>query len=209
MQRARRWRDWVESVWKTEAEMHACRNVAETAANWPGWFRHKVQESEGNRNIWEGLNLTAQEHLRSRKPLPDDLARWVADVLAEKRTQPKLRGSRRSGQLAPGGPNFLQNLIIVTAIDKLVTKGYSPPTRNGSRGTTCCLRGGSVCDAVGIAGDVHGYKKVEGLWTEYKGKNPHVLSPAGRRRLRRRRRRRTRKFRAVVAYVGRVLNEPE
>ena len=207
VQRARRWRERIEASFKTEAEMYAKlgRNAAEEAAIRPGQFPYWIQQSEGNRNIWDGLNLIAQETLRSRKPLPDALASWVADVLAEERPRPKLRGSRRPGQLSSGGPNFLQNHLIVTAIDILATKGYSPPERNTTRGSRCCFAGGSVCDAVGVAFDVLGYKKVAGLWREYKNSEKALGRVVGRPRPKRRV---PRRHRRVMAAIETLEQEP-
>ena len=77
----------------------------------------------------------------------------MADLLDGVQPRPKLRGSRRSsGQLASGSSKFLQHHLIVTAIDILATKGYRPTRRDYyTHGETCCLAGGSVFDAVGVA----------------------------------------------------------
>ena len=187
---ARRWGNWIESSFKTMGGMWAksYRTAVSSGATFrlTGW----IQESVGNRNTWDELNLIAQETLRSRKPLPDDLAEWVADVLAGKRPRPMLRRSRhsdsvgkaasasRSRQLDPGGSKYLQNMIIVTAIERLVTKGYRPTTRNSSRGNRCRPEGGSICDAVGVAFAMGAYKTVEALWTEHKRREKDVLQEA-------------------------------
>ena len=170
-----------------------------------------IERSKGNRNTWDGLNLIAQETLRRREPLPDDLAVWVADVLDGEQPRPKLRGSRRSsGQLASGSSKFLQHHLIVTAIDILATKGYRPTRRDYyTHGETCCPEGGSVFDAVGVAfgkpDKALGYKKVEALWTEYTkreklyGHQPGRPRPAPRARKRKRR---------VAAAIETLLEEP-
>ena len=187
VQRARRWRKRVEASFKTEAEMYATfggGNAAETAANWPGLFPHRIRESEGNRNIWDGLNLFGQETLRSRKPLPDELALWVADVLAEKRLPPKRSGSRHP----------LRNILIVTAIEQLATDGYRPIERAyGTYGPGCCPDGRSVCDAVGIAFEDLDpklkYRSIEALWTAHAKRKPLAGRPRPKRRVPRRHRR--------------------
>ena len=198
VQRARRWRERIEASFKTEAEMYAKlgRNAAEEAAIRPGQFPYWIQQSEGNRNIWDGLNLIAQETLRSRKPLPDALASWVADVLAEERPRPKLRGSRRPGQLSSGGPNFLQNHLIVTAIDILATKGYSPPERNRSRGPRCCLQAVpyvmrsaslSMCSATrrsrGFGGNTRTARRLLGGWSDGRARSAAFQEDADGSRL--------------------------
>ena len=169
-----------------------------------------IERSKGNRNTWDGLNLIAQETLRRREPLPDDLAVWVADVLDGGQPRPKLRGSRRSsGQLASGSSKFLQHHLIVTAIDILATKGYRPTRRDYyTHGEACCPEGGSVFDAIGVAfgkpDRALGYKKVEALWTEYTkrekfyGLQPGTPRPAPRARRRRRR---------VAAAIETLLEE--
>ena len=202
VQRARRWRKRIEASFKTEAEMFAKSggNPAETAANWPGLFPHWVQKSKGNRNIWDGLNLIAQETLRSRKPLPDELALWVADVLADaltgKRLQPKRGGSR----------HVLRNLLIVAAIEQLATNGYRPIGRPyGTYGPECCPEGRSVCDAVGMAFEDLDpklkYRSIEALWTAHAKRDPLAGRPRPRRRV-------PRKHRRVRAAIETLLKEP-
>ena len=199
VRRALRWRNRIESALKSEAEMAA--KSYRTAVSSGATYRLTllIERSKGNRNTWDGLNLIAQETLRRREPLPDDLAVWVADVLDGGQPRPKLRGSRRSsGQLASGSSKFLQHHLIVTAIDILATKGYRPTRRDYyTHGEACCPEGGSVFDAVGVAfGKLDralGYKKVEALWTEYTkrekfyGLQPGTPRPAPRARRRRRR----------------------
>ena len=192
VQRARRWRKRIEASFKTEAEWCAKRgggNAAETAANWPGLFPHWIRESEGNRKSWDGLNLFAQETLRSCKPLPDVLALWVADVLADKRLPPQRSGSRHT----------LRNLLIVTAIDQLATNGYRPIGRAyGIWGSWCCPEGRSVCDAVGMAFEDLDpklkYRSIEALWTTHRKREPL----AGRPRPKRLAPRRHRRVRAAI-----------
>ena len=209
---ALRWRNTMESDLKSEAEMVA--KSYRTAVSSGATYRLTlfIERSKGNRNTWDGLNLIAQETLRRREPLPDDLALWVADVLADlldgEQPRPKLRGSRHSsGQLASGSSKFLQHHLIVTAIDILATNGYRPTRRDYStHGATCCPEGGSVFDAVGVAfgkpDRALGYKKVEALWTEYtkreKRHQPGLPRPAPRARRRQRR---------VAAAIETLLKE--
>ena len=212
--RALRWRNTMESDLKSEAEMVAksYRTVVSSGATYR--LTLLIERSKGDRNTWDGLNLIAQETLRRREPLPDDLGLWVADVLADlldgEQPRPKLRGSRHSsGQLASGSSKFLQHHLIVTAIDILATQKYRPTRRDYyTHGETCCPEGGSVFDAVGVAfGKLDralGYKKVEALWTEYTkreklyGHQPGLSRPAPRARRRQRR---------VAAAIETLLKE--
>ena len=153
VRRALRWRNAMESTLKSEAEMVAQSHRTAVSSGATYRLALLIERSKGNRNIWDGLNLIAQETLRRREPLPDDLALWVAGVLDGEQPRPKLRGARRSaGQLASGSSKFLQHHLIVTAIDILATKGYRPTRRDYyTHGETCCPGGGSVFDAVGVA----------------------------------------------------------
>ena len=197
---ASRWRNKLESTCATAAEMWAASFRRAVSSEHTYRLTPWIKESAGNRNIWDGLNLFAQETLRSRKPLPDELALWAADVLADalagKRLQPMRSGSR----------HVLRNLLIVTAIGQLATNGYHPIGRTyGTRGPWCCPEGRSVCDAVGMAFEDLDpklkYRSIEALWTAHRKREPLAGRPRPKRRVPRRHRR-------VRAAIETLLKEP-
>ena len=128
---------------------------------------------------WAVVNRIAQDYLRTRRPLPPELADWLANVLDGTVRRPKPRRKDRCD-------NANRNHAIVTAVSYLVDKGLNP-TRNISRSISkeeeekkkekekeeeekkkkkekkkkeekekadfprCCHQGGSACDVVGKA----------------------------------------------------------
>ena len=139
---------------------------------------------------WAVVNRIAQDYLRTRRPLPPELADWLANVLDGTVRRPKPRRKDRSD-------NANRNHAIVTAVSYLVDKGLKP-TRNILQSIPkkteqteqkekqkkqkkqnenlhfprCCREGGSACDVVGKAlKEVYGgkplrYKSIERIWTE-------------------------------------------
>ena len=61
-----------------------------------GDLNELLEASEVSNIEWDALYLIAQEHLRGREPLPDDLADWLADVL-EDLTPSQKKETQRSG----------------------------------------------------------------------------------------------------------------
>ena len=74
---------------------------------------------------WAVVNRIAQDYLRTRRPLPPELADWLANVLDGTVRRPKPRPKDRCD-------NANRNHAIVTAVSYLVDKGLNP-TRNISR----------------------------------------------------------------------------
>ena len=75
-----------------------------------------IADSRETKGAWDGLNLVAQDLLRKGRPLPPDLAGWIADVLADQLV--KKKGPKRRPR--PGkGPHseFNQNLLLCTLIE--------------------------------------------------------------------------------------------
>lgn len=120
---------------------------------------------------WAVVNRIAQDYLRTRRPLPPELADWLANVLDGTGRRPKPRRKDPCD-------NANRNHEIVTAISYLVGQGLHP-TRNiarfiakkGQDYPKCCWQGGSACDAVGgalkeVYGESLGYKSIERIWTE-------------------------------------------
>ena len=68
------------------------------------------------------MNRIAQDYLRTRRPLPPELADWLANVLDGTVRRPKPRRKDRCD-------NANRNHAIVTAVSYLETKGLKP-TRN-------------------------------------------------------------------------------
>ncbi len=108
-----------------------------------------IERSDIKRAAWDTTNLIAQKLLRKGEQTPPELAEWVADLLAGKRS-------------IPSGPNpgthFVRNITIYIAIRWLETKKNIPPTRNDEKKSIpdkainrCCYQGGSGCDIVGMA----------------------------------------------------------
>ena len=124
---------------------------------------------------WHVVNRIAQDYLRTRRPLPPELADWLANVLDGTVRRPKPRRKDRCD-------NANRNHAIVTAVSYLVDKGLKP-TRNivqfisesNLQYPNCCRSGGSACDVVGKAvSEVYkeylrykkplGYKSIERIW---------------------------------------------
>ena len=46
-----------------------------------------IDESVEDKSSWDALSLIAQELMRESEPLPDKLAKWAVDVLADQRAK--------------------------------------------------------------------------------------------------------------------------
>ena len=116
-----------------------------------------IADSREKKGAWDGLIWIAQDLLRKGKPLPPDLAEWVADVLADQLAK---KGQKRRLRPPEGPhPDFLRNLHLCELVSQLVCLGDLTPTRNGSSPPL------SACDVVAAAAGLS-YKRVERIWGE-------------------------------------------
>ncbi len=104
--------------------------------------------------------LPTDSHLDNSRyyRFPVELAEWLADVLEGKRNRPS-KGSDRF---------YNRDMLMGEAIVELVRRFDIRPTRSKAKKNAspehCCAEGGSACDVVGVARDVHGYGNVERIW---------------------------------------------
>ena len=128
------------------------------------YLRQLIAESAESKRAWDSVALIAQGLVRDRKPLPEDLGAWVADVLAD-----QLRKDKRRRRPAKGGaPEANRDRIITLAVYHIANRFELPPTRPGGP-RKCCAEGGSACDVVGRAvfgKNVKAYKNTERIWSE-------------------------------------------
>ena len=93
----------------------------------PHWFTN-LADAQGKIAAWrEDYNT-----------LPGELASWMADVLARKRSRPTARGKDPDA-------NFVRNRAIVEAVQWLVQQGFRA-TRSKAM-AVASVEGGSACDA--------------------------------------------------------------
>lgn len=89
---------------------------------------------------------------------PAELAVWLAEVLEGKRRRP-----------TKGKDKFYnRDILMGEAIVEVMRRFDIRPTRSKAKKNAspahCCAEGGSACDVVGVARDVHGYGNVERIW---------------------------------------------
>ena len=115
--------------------------------------------SEVQAELWDAVNLIGRRHLRRGDPLPEVLAHWIRDVLADqgtKRQKDKVRPrpprSRRGG---------VRDQMIRLAIERLIAGGYKATRHRGP--PEACAEGGTACDIAGAAFG-HDYKNTERIW---------------------------------------------
>ena len=116
---------------------------------------------------WDGVNIIAQQLLRDGKPLPPELASWVADVLEDvlKAEKKRPRGTTSRGQ--DPHATLLRDNVIIHTVECLLLRGFNATrstkkTGNGPAGKASAAAG-SACDAVGEAFGMN-YKAVERVW---------------------------------------------
>ena len=126
-------------------------------------LRNWIPASENDFDYWIALHIVATERLRSREPLPDALANWLADVLEGKRTKPR----RKPGKnwYAHHG----RDLWIGYAVSMLWILGMSP-TRNEASLPE------SACDVVGEHLSLS-YEAVVSVWTNQRHTTGRVPAP--------------------------------
>ena len=111
-------------------------------------FGGLIERSKDSKLEWDAVSLIAQETLRAGEQLPQDLADWVADVLAGDRPRPTTGPQTTS----------YRNFLFCLAIRHLQHEFGLTPTRNETSDTD------SGCDVVAEAAGVR-YKTVESAWS--------------------------------------------
>ena len=161
-------RDFEENPAETIARMYTTVLPARSRVE---YLHQLIAESEESKRTWDSLALIAQGLVRDGKPLPVELAAWVADVLED-----QLRKDKRRRRPAKGGdPEANRDRIIALAVHHLANRFELPPTRPGGP-EKCCAEGGSACDVVGRAvfgKNLKAYKNTERIWS----KRDPLLSP--------------------------------
>ena len=134
-----------------------------------------IADSRETKGAWDGLNLVAQDLLRKGRPLPPDLAGWIADVLADQLVKKGPKRRPRPGK----GPHseFNQNLLLCTLISQLVCLFDLKATRNDGAPPV------SACDIVAAARG-KSYKTVERIWGKRELDLPDPCSSEDKQRLR-------------------------
>lgn len=136
---------------------------------------HLIGRSRDHVADWDAVRALAIRSLRdpfAAGVLPDDshldnsryyrfpveLADWLADVLEGERSRPRMGSDRL----------YNRDMLMGEAILELVRSFGIRPTRSKAKKSAspvhCCAEGGSACDVVGVARDVHGYGNVERIW---------------------------------------------
>ena len=131
------------------------------APRYRAWLFGYILGAQTQSIFWDALNLTAQDKLRNFGTLPPLLALWIANVLDyENWARPKDYEAQQS---------FTERCQIAFAVRLVMDKFDVDPTRRREIGGELCgYRGGSACDAVGIAANKHGYKTMERIWGDEK-----------------------------------------
>ena len=115
--------------------------------------------SKVDRYVWDAVNLISQQHLSTGGVLPDPLAQWVADLLADQTIQ------EREDKLRPrptkGRELRIRDSMMCLAVARLVARGYRATRREGK--AQASAEGGTACDVVGKA-FFKSYKNVERVW---------------------------------------------
>ena len=144
------------------------------------WLAEWIEESATNRYRWDLLNRLAQDNLGLGETLPDELAAWVRDVLADQCVE---RGQKKRRPRPRKGPReAVRDANICHAVYSLIAEfAELHPTRrpNVAKGPLCSAAGGSACDAAGIAyekegGETLAYKSVENIWNS---RPPYIVPP--------------------------------
>ena len=128
----------VEAAMETSPEALAGGYRKAPAERRPVLLAQLIWCSREIRAAWDGVSLIAQQLLRDGEPLPGELASWMADVLARKRSRPTARGKDPDA-------NFARNRAIVDAVQWLVQQGFRA-TRSKAM-AVASVEGGSACDA--------------------------------------------------------------
>ena len=114
-----------------------------------------IEESRNDKSSWDALNLIAQEMIRTGEALPEKLAEWTADVLADQSAKRRHKSRPRPGQ--GGHATAGRDWNIYFLIDRLHTKWNVKPTRNDASPPV------SACDIVAAATELP-YGTVARAW---------------------------------------------
>ena len=121
-----------------------------------------IDDSRETKWAWDALNLVTQDWLRKGKPLPPELAGWIADVLADQFVK---KGPKRRPRPGKGSSSFFsRDLLLCQLVDQLAYLFGLNATRNDGDPPV------SACDVVAAAMG-KSYKTVERIW----GKRDPVL----------------------------------
>lgn len=134
-----------------------------------------IADSQKIKGAWDALNWIAQDMLRKRKPLPPELAEWVADVLADrlaKKKEPKRRPR------PPKGLHrwFNRDLLLCVLVSQLACLFDLNATRNDGDPPR------SACDVAAAAVDLS-YRRVERIWSTRKIEVEYPCSSETKQRL--------------------------
>ena len=150
-----------ESMERSPVEVTAIVYKNLNASTQESEISHLIAESQETRVAWDSLNRIAQDLLREGKPLPPQLAGWVADVLADQlgKKSKKEREKRRPRPVKGAQRMHNRNRRLCILIGQLMclfdfaaTRGWEDPPDSA-----CDL----VATAVGLS-----YKQVERIWNE-------------------------------------------
>ena len=122
-----------------------------------------LEDSQETKVAWDALYGIAQVLLRAGKPLPPELAEWVADVLADQREKKKKREKRRPRPAT--GPSkeeesrndFLRIIIIQLKCEFGLNATQNAATRSDDHPLE------SACGVVAAASGMT-YEAVEKIW---------------------------------------------
>ena len=113
-----------------------------------------ISMSAKSRESWDGCAEIARDLLREGKPLPAELASWVADVLDKDRPRPLKRDEPVRSLFA----GLVVEIASRYGLKRHITRGV-----NGIE--KCCAEGGTAVDIVGAAYGIPYYTTAEQNWT--------------------------------------------
>ena len=123
----------------------------------------------------DAVRRIGEDQLGKTKRAPRELEIWMAKTKVPKRPVFTARGP---------DPNtyVMRNRAINIAVSRLAKRPNMTATRNASRGEACTSKGGSACDAVGLAVErVYNkkldYKAIERIWFARKSIDIFRASP--------------------------------
>ncbi len=123
-----------------------------------------LDESKKTWVAWDALNILAQYRLRKGKPLPLEIAEWVADVLADQGVEEKKKRRRPRPGKGPR-PKKGRDQFLCMIISLLKCKFDLNATRSdgASPASACDVVAAAATKSASIVGDMT-YKNVEGIW---------------------------------------------
>lgn len=111
------------------------------------FLSYLIAKSRETKETWEALILIAQNLLREGRPLPRELAEWVADVLADQLGNKKKPEKEKRRSRPPGGPwrLYTRDRILYLFVNYLIHEFDLKATRNTGDPPL------SACDVVAAA----------------------------------------------------------